>query len=513
MADYYAVLKRTLSGFGDAKPQLRQKLYERARTTIEGQLQSRKPAMAKTKIKAELKSLEEAIATVEAEFESSDASPPALGIDDIAPIAEETSAKDTKSPASPDVDEVKIEKPDPFPEDKDWELPPLDVPRIPLSSSVSSSSGSLDTNAGATETPAGADARKFDRPPIPITDPALEDHAELTIPPAPDQSQADQKRFPVFIVGLIVAAVLALGTIGWTQREAIVALVSPGEQPPAPKPVKTIAIKPEPEKPEESPTAPANTPAEPKLEERLTGNGQNGGSQTGQTSETATGVPDAPATIVPDAANTTEPVQQLGPVVSQTAILYEEGATAAENTLDGGRVVWSVVQEAPGEGEPEEAAIRGRVEIPSRNLVLIMTLKRNTDKALPASHLIELIFAVPDDFSGGAIEEINRFVMKDSEQGRGDTLVAVPAPIAPGIFLVALNNAPTAQEKNVNLMRTKSWIDIPLQYRTGRRALVTMEKGIPGEKVFEQVFAEWDTKQAPVDPAQPAVDGETEQSQ
>ena len=142
-----------------------------------------------------------------------------------------------------------------------------------------------------------------------------------------------------------------------------------------------------------------------------------------------------------------------------------------------------------------------------------MTLKRNTDKALPASHLIELIFAVPDDFSGGAIEEINRFVMKDSEQGRGDTLVAVPAPIAPGIFLVALNNAPTAQEKNVNLMRTKSWIDIPLQYRTGRRALVTMEKGIPGEKVFEQVFAEWDTKQAPIEPAPPAADGETEQSQ
>jgi len=484
MADYYAVLKRTLSGFGDAKPQLRQKLYERARSTIESQLKARTPAMSAKKIKEELKSLEEAITKVEAEHEttaSDDAQ--ALSLDDIAPVAESKETKDAKgdageikTPEVPSVPQMEQAK-----EDKDWELPPLDVPSIPLSSDVTSVVSDPASEDGHSPASAPASAMKPDGPPIPISDSPPEDDADLTIPPAQAAEGSSGQRGPALIAGVVAAAVIAVGLLIWTQRDTLGSLFASGESPPKPKPVKTISIKPEPEKPApEKPGAAEPKPEEPKLEQRLTEEGQE------QAPETALNTPETDILV--------DPQKPLGPVVSQTAILYEEGATPEENTLDSGHVVWSIVQESPAEGQPEEAAIRGRMEVPDRNLVLIMTLKRNADKSLPASHLIELIFAVPDDFSGGAIEEINRFVFKDSEQGRGETLVAVPAPIAPGIFLVALNNAPTAQKKNINLMRTKPWIDIPLQYRTGRRALVTMEKGIPGERVFEEVFAEWDKK-------------------
>ena len=51
---------------------------------------------------------------------------------------------------------------------------------------------------------------------------------------------------------------------------------------------------------------------------------------------------------------------------------------------------------------------------------------------------------MPDDFSGGNIDKIQRFVFKEREEARGEALVGVPATIADGIFLIALNNLPEA---------------------------------------------------------------------
>ena len=37
-------------------------------------------------------------------------------------------------------------------------------------------------------------------------------------------------------------------------------------------------------------------------------------------------------------------------------------------------------------------------------------------------------------------------------------------------------------------MRRLQWIDIPISYRNGRRALISLEKGVPGEKAFNDVL-------------------------
>ena len=68
-----------------------------------------------------------------------------------------------------------------------------------------------------------------------------------------------------------------------------------------------------------------------------------------------------------------------------------------------------------------------------------------------------------------------------TEQDPGNALIGVAAPLDTNIFLIALTDAETAIETNLNLMRRQDWIDIPLQYVSGRRALITLEKGIPGE--------------------------------
>lgn len=195
-------------------------------------------------------------------------------------------------------------------------------------------------------------------------------------------------------------------------------------------------------------------------------------------------------------AQGSQPVQtEVGiPAIAQKAYLYEEGAAGAGATRDNAAMVWSLAQEPPAEGMPPEPVIKGKLDVPGRGLEMQLTMRRNVDDALPASHIIELVFTAPPDFSGGNIDNIARFVMKADEQARGEGLVAVPAKIDTGYFLIALNNLEQAAATNRKLLEESSWIDIPLGYTSGRRALVTLEKGALGDRVFRDAFADWDKR-------------------
>ena len=103
----------------------------------------------------------------------------------------------------------------------------------------------------------------------------------------------------------------------------------------------------------------------------------------------------------------------------EKAFLYEEAIGATGASRDEGGIVWSLANEAPEEGAPTEAVIKGILEVPGRGLTMNLAIKRNVDPALPASHLIELFFTAPTEFSGGNIDNVSRFVMKANGSRRG----------------------------------------------------------------------------------------------
>ncbi|SFO47806.1 hypothetical protein SAMN03159463_02056 [Mesorhizobium sp. NFR06] len=195
----------------------------------------------------------------------------------------------------------------------------------------------------------------------------------------------------------------------------------------------------------------------------------------------------APATPAPATAEATVPV-------GQKAIFYEERTSTQQGTAEPGSIVWSLVQESPGGDLPPEPAIRAEATIPGKNIQLRMTIRRNTDQTLPASHIIEMIFLTPEGFDGGGVDNILRIAMKSSEQDAGSPLIGIPAKIADGFFLVALNDTKADEDANLTLLRGQDWIDVPVVYKTGRRALLTMQKGIPGEKVFDEALKAWAAK-------------------
>ena len=105
--------------------------------------------------------------------------------------------------------------------------------------------------------------------------------------------------------------------------------------------------------------------------------------------------------------------------------------------------------------------------------------------------LVEIVFALPKNFEEGNVDSIQRVAFKQTEQDRGNPLIAVPAKITDDFHMVALNDDADARKVNLELMKTRSWIDIPITYRNGRRALITFEKGATGTAVFDKVMGEW----------------------
>ena len=68
MADFVAVLKKTLDGLGETTPDVRAKVYDKARATIESKLAAINPPPPAAVADRQRKALEDAIDAVEKDY-------------------------------------------------------------------------------------------------------------------------------------------------------------------------------------------------------------------------------------------------------------------------------------------------------------------------------------------------------------------------------------------------------------------------------------------------------------
>ena len=176
------------------------------------------------------------------------------------------------------------------------------------------------------------------------------------------------------------------------------------------------------------------------------------------------------------------------------AILYEEGAAqGSRGSAAVGKVSWKLVQESFANG-PKEPMVRASVTIPERKVTVGLLFRQNHDPALPASYLVEITYDLPDNFAGGGITNVPGIIMKASEDSRGDALLGASARVSDGLFWIALAQSPTDVARNDALLRDRNWIDIPMLYANGRRAILTIEKGPEGDKALDAALDAWAKK-------------------
>jgi len=286
-----------------------------------------------------------------------------------------------------------------------------------------------------------------------VTEPSQTE--EAYVPPAPPSGTYDDEdmytrparsyqRLARLLILLLVVAGIA-GAAYW-QRHAITSLVANFRSQPAPAQKDT-----------------GQTNVRPKIADRI-----------GQTGETR-----------PDAANAP------AAAVAQKVVLYDEDSTDPQGKRYVGSALWRTETVSPGPGLAPELAIRADIEIPERKMRMTWSLRRNTDKALPASHTLEIMFTLPPDFPEGGIGNVPGVLMKQNEQARGVPLAGLAVKVTNGYFLIGLSAVDVDVQRNIQLLKERDWFDIPVVYTNGKRAILAMEKGTPGSRAFEEAFRAW----------------------
>jgi hypothetical protein len=227
------------------------------------------------------------------------------------------------------------------------------------------------------------------------------------------------------------------------------------------------------------------------LQEQPTVEAPKGPERDTKLSDRVTGerLPSAP----PDPAQPPPPVTPARPdvPVAQRAILYEENQTDPQNPkASPGRALWRLDALTPGQGQTLETVVRASVEVPPAGLSVALSIRRNTDSTLPASHIVELNFTTSDDPSR-IVRDVGLLQFKAEEAVRGTPLAGLPVPVKDNVFLIGLSNLPGDMERNRELMLRRNWIDLPIRFASGQRAILSFEKGVSGDQVINDAFRQW----------------------
>jgi hypothetical protein len=162
-------------------------------------------------------------------------------------------------------------------------------------------------------------------------------------------------------------------------------------------------------------------------------------------------------------------------------ILYEDQTNPNGRLV--GSAAWRIEQVAPGPGQKPDIVVRAEIEIPEQKVLVRLSLRRNDDKQLPASHAVEIVFTLPPDFPHGGISNIPGILMKQGATTRGVPLSGVAVKVTANFFLIGLSSVDVEMQRNMQLLKERSWF--------GKRAIIAIEKGTPGERAFTEAFAIW----------------------
>lgn len=481
MADYHAILKRAISALPAPNGEARRAVYEKARSALVNQLKAFDPPLSPSEITQQRLQLEEAIRKVESEaakglLKPAPVAPPVRAPE---PPVEAPTAETVPEPVAAEEAAV-VEAAPPL-----REAPPVvPGPTAPTAAlkSVVDEAGQL----GAAAAELGRQARDVLAEPTPAPPPSFgREGAE----PPKKREVADRRRrreavvygekppsrLPV-VVGLTAAIlVFVIGIVVlWSQREVISAWFGGRGEKVADIGSRAAADK-----------------LTPKATDRL-----NADDTARPVAGAVKAVPTQTITAQPqlqsgDAAKPAEPaVPKLAvPAVAQKAILYEEGKAGAPAVVVPGTVVWQVVPDSTGGHGAVSLVVRA--EIPDRRMVVTMTTKPNADPSFPASHLIEVRFQVPSDFDGKAVTGVPGLILKATEQARGDPLNAASAKVADNFFWIALGASDADKERNFKLLKERGWLDLPILYDNGRRAILTLEKSGAGDAALTEAMKAW----------------------
>ncbi|MEG9525721.1 MAG: histidine kinase [Hyphomicrobiales bacterium] len=474
MADYYPLLARALDALPDRTPALRKAVYDRARNALISQLRSLDPPLSESDIDLERRALDAAIERLEIDHGglpapandaaqvSGQAQPaiaePADREPDIPEPSPPPPAITPPEPALPPAAPVAFAAPALAPEPKTEPEQPREAP-IPI---APPRPGSVQPAAPETpeppEPPASAIPTGAEEPDLSTAGDGGSGRQRPRIEVVPPRAGRSRVLRNVF-VGSVLAVVIGL--------IAVAAFL--------------LRDRPQTLRPNGVETADTQQPeGETKFGDRVGGDAAPAPKIAARPEG---GAAPRPATAPAEATV----------AVAQRAELIEEasGAENAQPTSTPGRVTWRLDTVNGEQGQPLQNAVVATITIPDAGLTLVMTIQRNLDTTLPASHTVSLSFSQSGNGPARTVQDVGLLQAKDEQNARGSPVSGLPVRVRDNLFLIGLSSLPNDIERNTDLLLHRNWFDLALRYASGKRAVLTFEKGSAGAQVMQSAFESW----------------------
>ena len=154
-----------------------------------------------------------------------------------------------------------------------------------------------------------------------------------------------------------------------------------------------------------------------------------------------------------------------------------------------GSTVWSLIPPSPN--QPATVAVKAEADIPDLKMHATMTLRKNTDPTLQATHTIDLKFSFAEGAPIAGFKDVGLPQMRMEDSTAAEALTSVKVKISDTYFLIALAKGEADIARNLDLMQTRSWFDFPLLLNDDRIAKVVFQKSPEGQAMLEKAFDAW----------------------
>lgn len=173
--------------------------------------------------------------------------------------------------------------------------------------------------------------------------------------------------------------------------------------------------------------------------------------------------------------------------------VFKEAQTALMPAANAqGAVQWSLLHEKTPEGFAD-TVLRGEISFPGKDMFARLTLRPNHDSSIPALYLAEIMFILPENAEGVAVDKISPLMFKATEQSAGQELQDMRIyKISDNFFVETLNSrepgANPKLQRNIALMQQLPWLTMNIAYKNGRIGELSFAKGDKGDALFKQFF-------------------------
>jgi hypothetical protein len=214
-----------------------------------------------------------------------------------------------------------------------------------------------------------------------------------------------------------------------------------------------------------------------------------GGAPATPSPSPAEATPTAEASPATPAAGSSPAATPSLPVSARAAMLVAVASDPQKPTVSLGSVLWTAIPPTPG--QPATVGVKAEADIPDLKMHAVMTMRKNSDPNLPATHTVDLRVTFGDGADIKGIKDMRVPMMRRDDPPAQDSLAGVRVKISDNYFLVGLNRADPDAARNIDLIAGRGWFDFPLLLNDDRIAKLTFEKGADGERILSDAMAAW----------------------